>query len=181
LSLYLQLADARKNIGFFYSGKASSILERFFLALPTLLKKVADQPPTFICKHAVTVLNRMVETRSIQQMELTAYGSRLRFQRAEHEALYACMNQRPYTHRARFNSHIQCGFRQTIVAESERGITQGNDFSMRGWIMTADGLIASLADDFIAQHQHGTDRNFTLRRSVLRCGKGLGHPIFIAF
>jgi hypothetical protein len=66
--------------------------------------------------------------------------------------MYHCTN----AHRARLESNVQRGIRQSVIALLHRGLTQCNYFGMCSWIVAGDGLVPTLTNNNIVTHNQRT-------------------------
>jgi len=102
----------------------------------------------------------MVEARTGKDFEAGADGAALGVVGAVDEARDAGLNDRAGAHAAGLDGDVEPRVREAIIAEEAGGFTKDDDFSVRGWIVVADGSIAGTRENLSIVNQDGSDGHF---------------------
>jgi hypothetical protein len=76
------------------------------------------------------------------------------------EARNARLNDSTGAHGAGFESHVQNGAGEAVVAEEARGFPKDDDFRVSGGIIVANGAIARAHENGIVVDEYGADGDF---------------------
>lgn len=97
----------------------------------------------------------------------------------EDDSRYSGMHHGANAHQTRFDGDVENRSGQPVVRLRLRGLAQGHNFSMSGWITARDGLIKPLADNFSIEHHKGSDRDLPYRTRRIGQGQGFRHPCLV--
>lgn len=97
------------------------------------------------------------------------------------ESSDAGVNHGAGAHRARFNRHEEIAVEQAMIAECEASLAQGDDFSMRGWIVIGEVAIEAATNDVSFMHNDRANWNFAEFERALGGAQSFAHPEFVRF
>src|SRR5262249_43136714 len=141
--------------------------------LTPVTKKRLHELAAFVFHHAADDGESMIVAGQFAAEDRGCDRAGARFRCAVDERADARVNERADTHQAGLNRHNQRRASQTIVANCMRGLSDRDDFCVRGGIAGADGLIESASDDDVIERNDRADWYFasvTRETSLLERG-----------
>jgi hypothetical protein len=105
----------------------------------------------------------MIEQIGIGDAEFTAHAAEAEVARAEDETADARRDQSASAHDAGFESAVQGGLIEAVVADAAGRFSQGQDFGVSGRIVPGNRRIGAAAYDFFAGRHDGSHRHFIRR------------------
>ncbi len=94
-----------------------------------------------------------------RHVEHAAAGARLRVGRAVDHARHAREHDRPGTHRARLERHVEHRVEHAPAAERAGGLSQRDDLGVGGRVLAQLALVVSGRDQLALVGHHGSDRH----------------------
>lgn len=102
----------------------------------------------------------MIQRTVVTDLEDGIYSACPDFGCSVNQPLNSGIDHRSGAHRARFNGHVQCRFRQTIVGDSFRRSPDSQNFRMSRRVIQTNRLIMPASDNLFVNHHHSANRNF---------------------
>ena len=108
-------------------------------------------------ENAAAHFHPMVELGGSENLETGTDGAALGIVGGIDQAGNTSLDNRASAHRAGFESDVERGVSETVVAEGVRGFANGDDFRMGSGIGIANGTIAGTREDFFVMNEDSAD------------------------
>ena len=163
-------------------GNEALIYKLFSVDAPTAgREETLEKFHGLLGKHARSDVNAMVGAFVAQDFKTGAYRAAFGLIGAVHQAGDAGLNHRAGAHGAGFDGDVESGAEQAVVAGFQGGVTQGQNFGVRGGIAMGDGAVSSACDNFVIDDEYCANGNFSAFGRLAGFLKGLGHEDVIGF
>ena len=153
--------------------------ELLFSQPPLGLKELRQHGPTWLGQNPRYHLALVIEAGVVEQLKQRGHRPRFGVGRTIDHDGDAGLQNRPGTHGARFERHVQPALLETLIANRLGRLGYGDHLGMSGWIAQLLTLVVSRRDDPIAAHDDRTDWNFVFRECLLGLLERLPHEVFM--
>jgi len=144
------------------------------------LEEVAQEGNALGGQQAFFDLHLVVEERGIGGLEFAADAAETEVAGAENQAGDARGHQGAGAHDAGFQRAEEGRAFQAVIAGDGGGFAEGQDFGVRGGVVTGDRRVGAASADFAGgSHQHGADGDLAGERGLAGQPEGFTHEIFV--
>lgn len=138
-------------------------------------EEILQQGHGFVGADTFGDVNTMIGAVVAEDFEAGMDRAALGLVRSINQAGDAGLQHCAGAHGAGFDGDVKSSAEQAVIAEAEGGVTEGENFGMRGGIAVSDGPISGARDDFFVEDQDCADRNFAAPGGFAGFEKRFGH------
>src|SRR5262249_17351748 len=143
--------------------------------------KLLHQRPAFVRSHTGNDLNSVIQDLGSAYPKMRSDRAKTLVVSSVNKSLNAGVDEGSGAHRTWLDGRINGCASKTMVANSVRGLTQSQDFGVRGRVVIIYCSIECSGEQFtIGTHNTGADRHFVHRagfRSLVHCNH---HPLLVS-
>ena len=123
-------------------------------------EEVLEELGAFGAEDAFGDFDAVVEEVGVGELELAADAAEAEVAGAEDDAGDAGVDESAGAHDAGFESAVENGAFQAVVAEAGGGGAEGLDFGVGGGVVCGDGAVVAFGDELIVDDEDSADGDF---------------------